>query len=204
MVPAMVMEIKMNLKMLVAAAAFAMAATACQAIPEDMTVAQYCAQPDKADMDVCKINVEIDGERRQLADTNMRLSQARTIADNALARANSAQASADAAMAAATDAKSSIATQAAFSCTTKTVQRAKSGSCGEGYKVQSCVQTRFTFNAGAPSILREISDTGCRFNDQVLEMQIRCCTTGPVPVMTETAAPVDAQPTAPQQPAQSS
>ena len=53
----------MNLKMLAAAAAFAMAATACQAIPEDMTVAQYCAQPDKANMDVCKINVEIDGER---------------------------------------------------------------------------------------------------------------------------------------------
>jgi len=105
MVPAMVMEIKMNLKMLVAAAAFAMAATACQAIPEDMTVAQYCAQPDKANMDVCKINVEIDGERRQLADTNMRLSQARTIADNALARATSAQASADAAMAVATESR---------------------------------------------------------------------------------------------------
>ncbi len=194
----------MNFKTIAAAAALALAATACQAIPEDMTVAQYCAQPDKTNTDICKINVEIDGERRQLADTNMRLSQARTIADNALARANSAQASADAAMAAATDAKNSIATQAAFNCTTKTVQRSKTGSCGEGYKVQSCVQTRFTYNAGAPSILREISDTGCRFNDQVLEMQIRCCTTGPAPVATETAAPVDAQPTAPQQPAQSS
>jgi len=190
----------MKLKLIAAAAAFAMSATACQAIPEDMTVAQYCAQPDKANMDVCKINVEIDGERRQLADTNMRLSQARTIADNALARANAAQASADAAMAAATDAK----TSAAFNCMTKTVQRAKSGSCGEGYKVQSCVQTRFSYNAGAPSILREISDTGCRFNDQVLEMQIRCCTTGPAPVQTETAAPVEPQPTAPVQPAQSS
>jgi hypothetical protein len=197
---AKVMEKHMNLKMMAAAVTLALSATACQAIPEDMTVAQYCAQPDKANMDVCKINVEIDGERRQLADTNMRLSQARTIADNALARANSAQASADAALVAATEAKS----QAAFNCTTKTVQRSKTGSCGEGYKVQSCVQTRFTFNAGAPSILREITDTGCRFNDQVLEMQIRCCTTGPAPVMTETAAPVDPQPTAPKQPAQSS
>jgi hypothetical protein len=194
----------MNFKMIVAAAAMALASAACQAIPEDMTVAQYCAQPDKANMDVCKINVEIDGQRRALASTDMSLAQARTIADNALSRANSAQASADAAMAAATDAKNSIATQAAFNCTTKTVQRSKAGACGEGYKVQSCVQTRFTHNAGAPSILREISDTGCRFNDQVLEMQIRCCTTGPAPIPTETAAPVQPQPTAPTTPAQSS
>jgi hypothetical protein len=194
----------MNFKMIAAAAAMAIAATACQAIPEDMTVAQYCAQPDKTNTDICKINVEIDGTRQSLAKTDMSLSQARTIADNALARANGAQTSADAAMARADAAHSAIATQAAFNCTTKTVQKAKAGSCGEGYKVQSCVQTRFTYRAGAPSILREISDEGCRFNDQVLEMQIRCCTTGPTPVMTETAAPVDQQPTAPQTPAQSS
>lgn len=194
----------MKLTMIAAAAAMLIGVSACQAIPEDMTVAQYCAQPDKANTDICKINVEIDGTRQSLAKTDMSLAQARTIADNALARANAAQSSADAAMARADAAHSAIATQAAFNCTTKTVQRAKSGSCGEGYKVQSCVQTRFTYNAGAPSILREISDTGCRFNDQVLEMQIRCCTTGPAPVPTETAAPVEPQPTAPQQPAQSS
>lgn len=194
----------MSLKAIAAIAAMAMAATACQAIPEDMTVAQYCAQPDKTNTDICKINVEIDGTRQSLAKTDMSLSQARQIADNALARANGAQSSADAAMARADAAHSAIATQAAFNCTTQTVQKSKIGSCAQGYKVQSCVQTRFTFRAGAPSILREITDESCRFNDQVLEMQIRCCTTGPAPVPTEAAVPVQAQPTAPVQPPQSS
>jgi len=194
----------MSFKMIAAIAAMAMAAAACQQIPENMTVAQFCAQPDKANTDVCKINVEIDGQKRALASTDMSLARAREIADNALARANNAQSTADAALAAATDAKSAVATQAAFNCTTKTVQRSKTGSCGEGYKVQSCVQTRFTYSAGAPSILREINDEGCRFNDKVLEMQIRCCTTGPAPVVTDVAAPVTPQPTAPTTPAQSS
>ncbi len=114
----------MSLKIIaaIAAAAMAMGASACQAIPDDMTVAQYCAQPDKTKTDICKINVEIDGQQRALADTNMSLAQARTIADSALARANSAQASADAAMTAATEAK----TLAAFNCTTTTVNKAKS------------------------------------------------------------------------------
>lgn len=191
----------MSLKTILAAAAMALAATACQQIPEDMTVAQFCAQPDKVNNDLCKLNVEIDGTRQALASTDMRLSDARKIADNALTRANGAQSTADAALAAAADAKQTAVTQAAFNCTTKTVQRAKAGSCGEGYKVQSCVQTRFTYRAGAPSILREISDEGCRFNDQVLEMQIRCCTTGPAPVQTDVVAPA---PTAPVTPPQSS
>lgn len=190
----------MNLKTLAAAVAMALAAAACQAIPEDMTVVEYCSNPDNVNKDVCKVNVEIDGQKRALSETNMSLSQARSIADNALARANSAQASADAAKAAADAAM----TQAAFNCETKTVQRSKVGNCGTGYKVQSCVQTRFTYNAGAPSILREISDEGCRFNDQVLEMQIRCCTTGPKPEPSEAAVPVTEQPTAPQTPARSS
>ena len=95
-------------------------------------------------------------------------------------------------------------TQAAFNCETKTVRRSKTGACGEGYKVQSCVQTRFTHRAGAPSILREVTDEGCRFNDQVLEMQIRCCTTGPAPVQTDIATPVTPQPTAPVKPTPSS
>lgn len=190
----------MSLKIFAAVCVMAFGATACQQIPEDMTVAQFCAQPDKANTDVCKINVEIDGQKRALSDTDMRLSQARQIADSAMSRANAAQSSADAAMLAANNA----ATQAQFNCMTKTVQRAKSGTCGEGYKVQSCVQTRFTYRAGAPSILREVTDEGCRFNDQVLEMQIRCCTTGPAPVQTDIAAPVEPKPTAPTQPTPSS
>ena len=190
----------MNFKVLVAAAVMGLAAAACQQIPEDMTVVEYCSNPDNVNKDVCKVNVEIDGQKRALSETNMSLSQARQIADNALSKANAAQASADAAKAAADAAM----TQAAFNCETKTVSRSKVGACGTGYKVQSCVQTRFTYSAGAPSILREINDDGCRFNDQVLEMQIRCCTTGPKPQPTEAAAPVTEQPTAPKTPAQSS
>ena len=95
----------MSFKMIAAIAAMAMAAAACQQIPENMTVAQFCAQPDKANTDVCKINVEIDGQKRALASTDMSLARAREIADNALARANNAQSTADAALAAATDAK---------------------------------------------------------------------------------------------------
>ena len=190
----------MSFKIFAAVTAMALAATACQQIPEDMTVAQFCAQPDKANTDVCKINVEIDGQRQALSQTDMRLGDARRIADSAMARANSAQASADAAKTAADAAM----TQAAFNCETKTVQRSKTGSCGEGYKVQSCVQTRFTHRAGAPSILREVTDEGCRFNDQVLEMQIRCCTTGPAPVQMDVATPVTPQPTAPVKPTPSS
>ena len=190
----------MNFRMIAAAVAMALSAAACQQIPEDMTVVEYCSNPDNVNKDVCKVNVEVDGQKRALSETNMSLSQARQIADSALSRANSAQASADAAKAAADAAM----TQAAFNCETKTVQKSKVGSCGTGYKVQSCVQTRFTYRAGAPSILREISDEGCRFNDQVLEMQIRCCTTGPKPEPTEAAAPVTERPTAPTTPQQSS
>lgn len=190
----------MNFKALAAAVAMAISAAACQQIPDDMTVVEYCSDVNNINKDVCKMNVEVDGQKRALSETNMSLSQARSIADNALSRANSAQASADAAKAAADAAM----TQAAFNCETKTVQKSKVGACGAGYKVQSCVQTRFTSSAGAPSILREISDEGCRFNDRVLEMQIRCCTTGPKPEPTEVAAPVVDQPTAPQTPQQSS
>lgn len=190
----------MNLKIIAVAAVMGLAAAACQQIPEDMSVVEYCSNPDNLNKDVCKVNVEIDGQKRALAETNMSLSQARQIADNALAKANAAQATADEAKAAANAAM----TQAAFNCETQTVQRSKTGSCPSGYKVQSCVQTRFTYRAGAPSILREINDDSCRFNDKVLEMQIRCCTTGPKPEPIEAAAPVVEQPAAPQTPAQSS
>ena len=72
----------MKLKLLAAAVALGLATTACQQIPDDMTVAQFCAQPDKANNDLCKINVEIDGQKRALAQTDMSLAQARQIARN--------------------------------------------------------------------------------------------------------------------------
>jgi hypothetical protein len=190
----------MSLKVLGAAALFALAAAGCQQIPENMSVAEYCADADHANKDVCKINVEIDGQKRALAQTNMSLSEARMVANDALTRASAAQASADKAQAAAELAqKASV-----MSCETKTVQRSKTGACAPGYKVQSCVQTRYTFRAGAPSILRAINEEGCRFHDQVLEMQVRCCAMGDVPRVEEAAVAVVEKPAAKSQPSPAS
>ena len=189
----------MHLKLIASALILTAAAagtTACQQIPDNMTVVEYCANPDNHNKDVCKDNVEIDGQKRALAETNMSLSQARQVADAAMSKANSAQSAADAAMATATAAKAQN-----INCVTSTVQRSKTGACAPGYKLLSCTQTRYTFKAGAPSILREISDNGCRYQDKVLEMQVRCCTVGEPPTATEaTATPVPPQPTAPKQP----
>ena len=181
----------MTLKFFATAVVLAMAAAGCQQIPKDQTVAEYCADANNGNKDVCKINVEIDGQRRALAQTNMTLSEARAVADDALRRANAAQASADQANAAVQ--------KAALNCETKTIQRQKTGACSPGYKLLSCTQTRYTFNAGAPSIMREISDDGCRFQSQVLEMQVRCCAVGDVPTTTE-ASVTEPAPTAPVHP----
>lgn len=149
----------------------------CQMIPSDQTVAQYCADPGKADEAVCKLKVEIDGNTTALADTDMRLSEARAMADSAGAAASRAQASADAARAQA-DAAMSRANEA-FSkqvqCETRTIQNSDTGTCRPGYALTSCTQTRYTTRAGGLSILREINDEKCRFNTRVLEMQVRCC-----------------------------
>ena len=67
----------MKLKVMAATAAVAMALGACQSIPKEQTLAQYCGDVKHADKDVCKVNVEIDGQKTALASTNMSLSQAR-------------------------------------------------------------------------------------------------------------------------------
>jgi hypothetical protein len=180
----------MSLKYIGSVIVLAIAATGCQQIPDNMTVVEYCSNPDNANKDVCKVNVEIDGQKRALAETNMSVSQARQIAENALSRANQAQAAADAA--------TQTANAAALHCETRTIQRAKTGSCSPGYKLISCTQTRYTYNAGAPSIMRAINDDECRFHSQVLEMQLRCCMSGATAPPTE--ASVATAPTAPTQP----
>lgn len=163
----------------------------CMGIPRDMTVAEYCANPKKAYDNVCRLKVEIDGTSTALADTNMRLSEARSIADNALAAAAAAQSTADGAStsAAAALAKAEAAAQAAQTnrvvCETRTVQKTNTGTCRQGYSLTSCTQTRYTTRAGGLSFLREINDQQCRFNERVLEMQVRCCATAntaPTPV----------------------
>ncbi len=179
----------------------ALALSGCMGIPDEMTVAEYCAKPDNLNKDICKVYVEVDGTKQQLSQTNMSLSQARSIADEALRNAGRAQQTADTALSTANEALE----KAQFNCSTKTVQRTKVGSCDPGYKLLSCAQTRFTFRAGGPSIMRAIDDSQCRFQDQVLEVQVRCCTTGAppaTPIPTEAVTPT--QPTAPTQPGSTS
>src|SRR3990167_2723484 len=174
----------------------ALSVSACMNVPNDMTVAEYCANPDKANENVCRLKVEIDGQSTALADTNMRLADAFKLTADAQATADSAKADAAAAMAKADEA---LAKGDTMVCETTTVQKSNVGSCREGFTLTSCNQTRYTFRAGGPSILREINDEQCRFNDRVLEMQVRCCGTAssvPQPenaVMEgEDAAPVEA------------
>ncbi|MGH1422486.1 MAG: hypothetical protein ACRBEQ_11770 [Hyphomonas sp.] len=160
-------------------AGLAISLAGCMTIPNDMTVADYCANPKKANENVCRLKVEIDGTTTALADTNMRLSDAQKMANGAMIAAADAQASADAAQASANAAMARA--NDAFSkrddivCETRTVQKTDTGTCRPGYTLTSCQQTRFTYRSGGPSILREINDDVCRFNDRVLEMQVRCC-----------------------------
>jgi hypothetical protein len=77
----------MNFKHIASAVVLAVAAAACQQIPDEMSVVEFCSNPDNLNKDVCKVNVEIDGQKRALAETNMSVGQARQIAENALARA---------------------------------------------------------------------------------------------------------------------
>lgn len=184
----------MKLRMVAATAAVAMALGACQSIPDDQTLAQYCGDAAHANKDVCKVNVEIDGQKTALASTNMSLSEARKIADRALADANTAQQTALQAQQTAIDAQKA----AAFNCETKTIRRSKTGSCSPGYKLVSCTQTHYTTRAGGPSIMRSIDDSQCVFQTRVLEIQARCCATGAVqPTEVNTPAPAEPAPSAP-------
>jgi len=168
--------------------------SACMNVPNELTVAEYCANPKKANESVCRLKVEIDGQSTALASTDMRLADGLKLAANAQATADSAKADAAAAMA-----KAEAALADTMVCETTTVQKSNIGSCREGYTLASCNQTRYSYRAGGPSILREINDQQCRFNDRVLEMQVRCCGTAssvPQPADTlvegEDAAPIEA------------
>jgi hypothetical protein len=161
----------MTFRSIAAAVALMALAGACQTIPSEMTVGDYCANAKHANKDVCKINVEIDGQKKALASTDMKLSEARAIADAAMAKADQA-----------------LAREDNMFCETRTINKTNVGTCAPGYKVVSCTQTRYTTRAGGPSIMREINDEQCRFHDRVLEIQVRCCMAGAGPAPTEAVA----------------
>ena len=165
---------KMRMKSLLVGSMLAATLAGCATgLPADMTVAEYCANPEQASEDVCRLKVEIDGNATALAETNLSLGEARQMADSAIAAANAAQASADAAQSRA-DAAFYLA-EKDLDCETTTVQQSNIGTCEPGYTVMGCVQTRYTHRAGGLSFLRELNNEQCRFNSQVLEMQVRCC-----------------------------
>lgn len=146
-------------------------------LPSDMTVAEFCANPDNVSEEVCRLKVEIDGNATALADTNMSLGEARQIANSAVSAAAAAQSSANAAQRRADQAYSlaSSLSEKDLDCKTTTVQKSNIGTCEPGYTVMGCVQTRYTHRAGGLSFLRELNNEQCRFNSRVLEMQVRCC-----------------------------
>ena len=182
----------MRIAKLAAGTVLAMALAGCQnLIPQDMSVADYCANPDKAQEDVCRLKVEIDGQSTALSETDMRLSDARGVADSAASAAAAAQATADAAMQRANEA---MAKTDEMVCETRTVQKTDTGTCRPGYTLTSCTQTRYTTRAGGLSFLREINDEKCRFNERVLEMQVRCCNTASAAPQPEDATIVENMP----------
>ncbi|MDJ0922732.1 MAG: hypothetical protein QNI84_16510 [Henriciella sp.] len=182
----------MRISTILASAGFATLLAGCATIPGDMSVADYCANASNVNENVCRLKVEIDGNSTSLAQTNMSLSEARSIADSAVMAAADAQASADAAQATA-DRALSLANSAMLKdedlvCTTNTIRQSNIGTCQPGYKLMGCTQTRYTTRAGGLSFLREVNDEQCRFNSQVLEMQVRCCTTAEAASQVSTAA----------------
>jgi hypothetical protein len=151
----------MRIASIFAAATLALLATGCISRTGDMTIAEWCAQdPDgRSNTDICKQHRDTEDVRTTLGDR---------IA-NVLGIANRAQSTADQAMA------------REVVCVTRTLNRTRAGSCDPGYTLTGCTQTRYTHRAGGMAILRSVDDTECRYNSQVLEVQVRCCAMGPNP-----------------------
>ncbi len=163
----------MRIASFMAVAALALITGACANRTGDMTISQWCAaDPGRANTDICKQHADTEEVRTTLGH---RISEVFGIA-------NRAQSTADQAMA--RDVR----------CVTRTLNRTRTGSCDPGYTLTGCTQTRYTRNAGGMAILRSVNDTECRFNSQVLEVQVRCCAMGPnlppATMVSDTAPPV--------------
>lgn len=150
----------MRIASILAAAALALLAGACANRTGDMTIAEWCAaDAGRADTDICKQHADTEDVRTTLSS---RIAEVFGVA-------NRAQSTADQALA------------RNVLCVTRTLNRTRTGTCDPGYVLTGCTQTRYTTRAGGLSIMRSINDTECRFNTQVLEVQVRCCTLGPNP-----------------------
>lgn len=119
---------------------------------------QYCAIGDNAKTDICKVNTA--GITRDNAT--------RAIAQQGVDAAGRAQTTAEAA----------LARQDGVYCETRTFNRTDTASCGQGYTLVGCAQSRYTYRAGGPTVMRDLDDTSCRFATRVLEIKARCCMVG--------------------------
>jgi hypothetical protein len=140
---------------------------------------EYCSIGDNADTDICKVNAA--GIARDNAT--------RAVAQQGVDAAGRAQATADAA----------LARQDGVFCETRTFNRTDRGSCAQGYTLVGCAQSRYTYRAGGPTVMRDMDDQTCRFATRVLEIKARCCMVGASRAPTD--QPVSEQPQQQQQPA---
>lgn len=166
----------MGIGKFIAAGAALSTLAACQVMPRDQSVAQYCSDPENAFESVCKLNVEINGNRTAITETNMSLNEARDLAQGASDAALRAQGTADTALG---RADAALAMRENMQCVTRTLNQTDTGTCEPGYAVMSCTQTRYTTRAGGLSVMRQITDEECKYNTRVLEMQVRCCRVAP-------------------------
>ena len=125
----------MNLKHIASAAVLAVAASACQQIPDEMSVVEFCSNPNNLNKDVCKVNVEIDGQKRALAETNM---TCRPGPPDRRERACPRQRRAG-------DRRQGRASGRRPALRDPHDPAPKTGSCSPGYKLISCTQTRYTY-----------------------------------------------------------
>ena len=134
---------------------FAAVATACATgHTGDKSVAEYCADPKKANTDTCKVQAGVAANATKITAVEAK-------ADAAMTAANAANARQDGVF-----------------CETRTVRYAKSGACSQGYTLMGCTQSRYWKRAGGVSIMREIDDKECTYATKVLELKVRCCMVG--------------------------
>ncbi len=156
-----------------AAAAFLLTALGgCSALRGELlqgaALEDYCAIEANSRKDLCAVNGGINDAKGESRRAVALSGEAKTAAERAQATADRALVNSESALAGGAGAGQ-------LQCETRTLQRQTTGACQQGYTLVSCHQSRYTYRAGRPSILRDISDTQCRFAAPVLEMKVRCC-----------------------------
>jgi hypothetical protein len=166
----------MRIAFIVAAGALAFLAAGCDRTG-DQSIADWCAaDANRANTDICKQHADTEDVRTTLGG---RIAEVFGVAHHA-------QDTADQAMA-----RNVV-------CVTRKLRRVQSGACDPGYTLTSCTQTHFGNRAGGMAIMRTINDSECRYNQRVLEVQVRCCAMGPNPppatMVSDTAPPAPQAP----------